>query len=38
MHFTMHHDFKMMELADAVEIIIENTHEDADIIWGTTYD
>ena len=37
-HFSMHPDFPMMELAEAMEVIDESAHEDADVIWGTSTD
>ncbi len=37
-HFTMHPDLLIIEIAEAMEIINENTHYEADIIWGTTTD
>ena len=35
-HLEMHPDFPVMDIADAMEIINENAHENADIIWGTS--
>jgi len=37
-HFKIHPDFPMMNLAQAMEIIHENVNYDADVIWGTTTD
>ncbi len=35
-HFHIHPDFPIMEIAEAMEIIHDGVHDDADIIWGTT--
>lgn len=35
-HFEMHANFPMMEICEATEVIHENAHEEANIIWGTT--
>ncbi|SFV70905.1 Cell division protein FtsZ [hydrothermal vent metagenome] len=35
-HFTIHPDMPMLELADAMEILYENSDNKPDIIWGTT--
>ena len=37
-HFVVHPDLPIMDIAEAMEIIHENTHYEADIIWGTTTD
>jgi len=37
-HFTIHPDYKLTKIAHAMEIFYENTHYDAEIIWGTTTD
>lgn len=37
-HFIMHPDLAMMEIAKAIEIIHDNVHSDAEIIWGTRSD
>jgi len=38
MHFVIHPDFPIMNIADAMELINENANYEADIIWGTTTD
>ncbi len=35
-HFTIHPDMSMLELADAMEILYENSDSESDIFWGTT--
>lgn len=35
-HFSMHPSFPMMELAEAMTVVEESAHEDADVIFGTT--
>ena len=37
-HFVVHPDLPIMDIAQAMEIIYENVHYEADIIWGTTTD
>jgi len=37
-HFTIHPDLPIIEIAEVMEIIDENAHYEADIIWGTTTD
>ena len=37
-HIEMHPDLPIMDIAEAMQIIDENTHYEADIIWGTTTD
>ncbi|MCD6432675.1 MAG: cell division protein FtsZ [Sulfurimonas sp.] len=37
-HFNMHPDFPMMELAEAMEVVHDSAHEDAEVIWGTSTD
>ncbi len=37
-HFKLHPDFSMMELSEAMDVIDESAHEDADVIWGTSTD
>ena len=37
-HFVVHPDLPIMDIAEAMEIIHENAHYEADIIWGTTTD
>ncbi|MDF1878420.1 hypothetical protein JHD46_02060 [Sulfurimonas sp. SAG-AH-194-C20] len=36
--FTMHPDFSIMEIYEVMNVINENIHEDADIIFGTITD
>jgi len=37
-HFNMHPDFPMMELAEAMDVVHESAHEEAEVIWGTSTD
>ena len=37
-HFVVHPDLPIMDIAQAMEIIYENAHYEADIIFGTTTD
>ena len=37
-HFSMHPDFPMIELAEAMNVVHESAHEDAEVIWGTSTD
>ena len=37
-HFVVHPNLPIMDIAEAMEIIHENAHYEADIIWGTTTD
>jgi len=37
-HFKMHPDFSMMELAEAMEVVHDSAHEEAEVIWGTSTD
>jgi len=37
-HFYMHPDFPMMELAEAMNVVHESAHENAEVIWGTSTD
>jgi hypothetical protein len=37
-HFSMHPDFSMMKLAEAMEVVHNNTHDDTEVIWGTSID
>jgi cell division protein FtsZ len=32
----MHPDFPMMELAEAMDVVHESAHDDAEVIWGTS--
>jgi cell division protein FtsZ len=37
-HFSMHPDFPMMELAEAMDVVEESAHEEAEVIFGTSTD
>ena len=37
-HFKMHPNFSMIELSDAMEVVNESAHDDAEVIWGTSTD
>jgi len=37
-HFKMHPSFSMIELADAMEVVHESAHDEAEVIWGTSTD
>jgi len=37
-HFSIHPDFPLMDMSEAMDVIDESSHEEADIIWGTTTD
>ena len=37
-HFVIHPNLPIMDIAEAMEIIHENAHYETDIIWGTTTD
>ena len=37
-HFTMHPDFPTMEIYEAMNVINDSAHDDADIIFGTSTD
>jgi cell division protein FtsZ len=37
-HLVIHPDLPMMEIAEAMNILYENAHYEADVIWGTTTD
>ena len=37
-HFSMHPNFPMMELAEAMEVVHESAHDEAEVIWGTSTD
>ncbi|WP_345980789.1 cell division protein FtsZ [Sulfurimonas sp. HSL3-2] len=37
-HFNMHPNFPMMELANSMEVVHESAHEDAEVIFGTSTD
>lgn len=35
-HFQMHPDFSLMEISEAMEVVHESAHEDAEVIFGTS--
>jgi len=35
-HFEMHPDFSMIELSEAMDVVHESAHDDAEVIWGTS--
>jgi len=37
-HFNMHPTFPMMELAEAMDVVHESAHDEAEVIWGTSTD
>jgi len=37
-HFKMHPDFPMMEIAEAMEVVNESADDEAEVIWGTSTD
>ena len=37
-HFNMHPSFSMIELADAMEVVHDSAHDEAEVIWGTSTD
>ncbi len=37
-HFTIHPDIAMLEIAESMDIIHETVHTDAEIFWGVTHD
>ena len=37
-HFNMHPDFPLMEISEAMNVIHESAHEDAEVIFGTSTD
>jgi len=37
-HFKMHPEFPMMEIAEAMDVVHESAHDEADVIWGTSTD
>ena len=37
-HFKMHPDFPLMEISDAMNVVHESAHEDAEVIFGTSTD
>jgi len=37
-HFKVHPDYPMIDICDAMDIIYQNVHEDADVIFGTSTD
>lgn len=37
-HFNMHPNFSMIEISEAMNVVRESAHEDADVIFGTSTD
>ncbi len=37
-HFSMHPEFPMLELAEAMEVVHDSADEEAEVIWGTSTD
>jgi len=37
-HFNMHPSFSMIELSDAMEVVNDSAHDEAEVIWGTSTD
>ena len=37
-HFKMHPSFSMIELSDAMEVVHDSAHDEAEVIWGTSTD
>ncbi len=37
-HFKMHPNFSLIEISDAMEVVHESAHDDAEVIWGTSTD
>ncbi len=37
-HFSMHPAFPMMELAEAMDVVHDSAHDEAEVIWGTSTD
>ena len=37
-HFKMHPEFPMMEIAEAMDVVHDSAHDDAEVIWGTSTD
>ena len=37
-HFKMHPDFPLMEISDAMNVVHESAHEEAEVIFGTSTD
>ena len=37
-HFKMHPEFPLMEISDAMNVVHESAHEDAEVIFGTSTD
>ena len=35
-HFSMHPTFPMMELAEAMDVVHDSAHDEAEVIWGTS--
>lgn len=37
-HFKIHPDFSFIDMSEAMEIVHESAHDEADVIWGTSTD
>ena len=37
-HFSINPDYPMLQMSEAMDIVYESAHEDADVIFGTTTD
>ncbi|MBA1437772.1 MAG: cell division protein FtsZ [Epsilonproteobacteria bacterium] len=37
-HFKIHPDFSFIDMSEAMEVVYESAHDDADVIWGTSTD
>ena len=37
-HFKIHPDFSFIDMSEAMEVVDESAHDEADIIWGTSTD
>ncbi|WP_428739094.1 cell division protein FtsZ [Sulfurimonas sp.] len=37
-HFKIHPDFSFIEMSEAMEVVHESAHDEADVIWGTSTD
>ncbi len=37
-HFKIHPDFSFFEMSEAMEVVHESAHNEADVIWGTSTD
>ena len=37
-HFSVHPEFPLFEMAESMEVVNESAHDEADVIWGTSTD